>query len=169
MIFNNSLLIMSFFAYFASLFFFQAEDGIRDTSVTGVQTCALPISELGPKLGPVLFQLPPNLKKDVARLGDLLTQFPPDIRCAWEFRHESWFSDDVYELLRKGNAALCIADTDEATTPLVSTAHFGYFRLRDEGYSKKDLEKWAGQVKELGREWQGAFIFFKHEESGGGV
>src|SRR5207249_11767231 len=92
--------------------------------------------KLGPKLGPVLFQLPPNFKKDVARLGDLLTQFPADIRCAWEFRHESWFSDDVYDVLRKGNAALCVADTDEATTPLASTADFGYFRLRDEGDRK---------------------------------
>jgi len=121
---------------------------------------------LGPKLGPLLFQLPPNFKKDVARLGDLLTQFPPDIRCAWEFRHESWFSDDVYEVLRKGNAALCVADTEEGTTPLVSTADFGYLRLRDEGYAKKDLEKWVGAVRDLGKSWRDAFIFFKHEESG---
>jgi uncharacterized protein YecE (DUF72 family) len=121
---------------------------------------------LGPKLGPLLFQLPPNFKKDVARLGDLLTQFPPDIRCAWEFRHESWFSDDVYEVLRKGNAALCVADTEEGTTPLVSTADFGYLRLRDEGYSKKDLEKWVSTVRDLGQSWRDAFIFFKHEESG---
>ena len=122
--------------------------------------------KLGPKLGPLLFQLPPNFKKDVARLGDLLTQFPPDIRCAWEFRHESWFSDDVYEVLRKGNAALCVADTEEGTTPLVSTADFGYLRLRDEGYAKKDLEKWVSTVRDLGNSWRDAFIFFKHEESG---
>jgi uncharacterized protein YecE (DUF72 family) len=122
--------------------------------------------KLGKKLGPILFQLPPNFKKDVARLGDLLTQFPPDIRCAWEFRHESWFSDDVYHVLRTGNAALCVADTEEGTTPLVTTADFGYFRLRDEGYGKKELEQWAGTVKELGAQWQDAYVFFKHEESG---
>jgi uncharacterized protein YecE (DUF72 family) len=122
--------------------------------------------KLGKKLGPILFQLPPNFKKDVARLGDLLTQFPPDIRCAWEFRHESWFSDDVYETLRTGNAALCVADTEAGHTPLVATADFGYFRLRDEGYAATDLEKWAGTVKELGTQWSDAFIFFKHEESG---
>jgi uncharacterized protein YecE (DUF72 family) len=122
--------------------------------------------KLGGKLGPVLFQLPPNFKKDVARLGDLLTQFPPDIRCAWEFRHESWFADDVYDVLRTGNAALCVADTEEGTTPVVATADFGYFRLRDEGYAKNELEQWAGKVKELGTGWQDAFIFFKHEESG---
>jgi uncharacterized protein YecE (DUF72 family) len=122
--------------------------------------------KLGKKLGPVLFQLPPNFKKDVARLGDLLTQFPPDIRCAWEFRHESWFADDVYDVLRTGNAALCIADTEEGTTPLVTTADFGYFRLRDEGYAKQELERWAGTVRQLGAQWQDAYVFFKHEESG---
>jgi len=124
--------------------------------------------KLGPKLGPVLFQLPPNFKKDVARLGDLLTQFPPDIRCAWEFRHESWFADEVYEALKNGNAALCVADTDAGHTPLVATADFGYFRLRDEGYVTGDLEKWAGKVKELGESWGDAYVFFKHEESGTG-
>jgi uncharacterized protein YecE (DUF72 family) len=122
--------------------------------------------KLGKKLGPILFQLPPNFKKDVARLGDLLTQFPADIRCAWEFRHESWFSDDVYDVLRTGNAALCVADTEDGTTPRVSTADFGYFRLRDEGYGKKELDQWAGTVKELGTQWRDAYVFFKHEESG---
>src|SRR6266545_7303022 len=122
--------------------------------------------KLGPKLGPILFQLPPNFKKEVALLGDLLTQFPADLRCAWEFRHASWLADDVYEALRVANAALCVADTEEGHTPLVATADFGYMRLRDEGYKKKDLEQWAKTVKELGRGWQDAFIFFKHEESG---
>src|SRR5207244_756484 len=75
--------------------------------------------KLGPKLGPILFQLPPNFKKDLDRLNDLLTQFPADLRCAWEFRHESWFGDDVYEALRVGNAALCVADTENGHTPLV--------------------------------------------------
>lgn len=121
---------------------------------------------LGPKLGPILFQLPPNFKKDVARLNDLLTQFPADLRCAWEFRHDSWFSEDVYQALRVGNAALCVADTEEKHTPLVATADFGYMRLRDEGYEQTDLEQWAKTVTDLGKSWQDAFIFFKHEESG---
>ena len=124
------------------------------------------VSGLGEKLGPVLFQLPPNFKKDLDRLNDLLTQFPADLRCAWEFRHESWFTDDVYEALRVGNAALCVADTEVGHTPLVATADFGYMRLRDEGYKKKDLEQWAKTVKDLGKGWGDAFIFFKHEESG---
>jgi uncharacterized protein YecE (DUF72 family) len=122
--------------------------------------------KLGQKLGPVLFQLPPNFKKDVARLGDLLTQFPPDLRCAWEFRHESWYSDDVYEMLRRGNAALCVADTEDGTTPLVATARWGYFRLRDEGYGADDLARWVETVRQVGAAWEDAYVFFKHEESG---
>ncbi|HUL02336.1 MAG TPA: DUF72 domain-containing protein [Gemmatimonadales bacterium] len=124
---------------------------------------------LGGKLGPLLFQLPPNFKKDTERLRDLLPLIPPAIRCAFEFRHASWFSDDVYDLLRGRNAALCIADTDDATTPLVPTADFGYFRLRDEGYSKKELTQWAGTVQDLGKGWTDAFVFFKHEEAGIGA
>jgi len=104
--------------------------------------------------------------RDLDRLNDLLTQFPADLRCAWEFRHESWFGDDVYEALRVGNAALCVADTENGHTPLVATADFGYMRLRDEGYQTKDLEQWSRSVKELGKGWRDAFIFFKHEESG---
>ena len=123
---------------------------------------------LGPKLGPILFQLPPNFKKDTERLGDVLTLFPADLRCAWEFRHASWFDADVYELLRTGNAALCVADTDEGTTPLEATADFGYVRLRDEGYKKKDLEDWVTKLKGLGGGWADAYVFFKHEGKGEG-
>jgi uncharacterized protein YecE (DUF72 family) len=124
--------------------------------------------KLGPKLGPILFQLPPNFKKDVALLGDLITQFPADLRCAWEFRHASWFGDDVYDVLRTGNAALCVADTAEGTTPLVATADFGYVRLRDEGYAKQAMEEWIGKVRGLGTGWTDAFVFFKHEGKGEG-
>jgi uncharacterized protein YecE (DUF72 family) len=88
---------------------------------------------LGPKLGPVLFQLPPNFKKDLGRLGDLLVLLPPGLRAAFEFRHDSWFDDEVYERLRARNDALCVADTEKGTTPMVATADWGYLRLRDEG------------------------------------
>jgi uncharacterized protein YecE (DUF72 family) len=101
-------------------------------------------------------------------LKDVLTLFPADLRCAWEFRHDSWFADDVYDALRTGNAALCVADTENGHTPLVATADFGYFRLRDEGYTKPQLEQWVESVKTLGKEWTDAFVFFKHEESGVG-
>ena len=121
---------------------------------------------LGPKLGPLLFQLPPFFKKDAGRLGDLLVLLPPGLRCAFEFRHESWFGDDVYERLWTRNAALCVADTEKGTTPLVTTADFGYFRLRDEGYERDDLEAWSRKIRELAAGWRDAFIYFKHEESG---
>jgi uncharacterized protein YecE (DUF72 family) len=123
---------------------------------------------LGPRLGPLLFQLPPNFKKDTARLANLLAQMPPGVRTACEFRHASWFADDVYELLRTYNGALCVADTEDATTPVVATATFGYLRLRDAGYAESDLVAWAERVRELGAGWQDAFVFFKHEGSGEG-
>src|SRR5205807_6581507 len=126
------------------------------------------IRKLNAKLGAVLFQLPPNFKKDLARLGDLLTQFPSDVRAACEFRHASWWSDDVYELLRSTNTALCVADTEEGTTPLVATADFGYVRLRDEGYSEESLREWMQKVQALGEAWTDAYISFKHEEKGMG-
>ncbi|MGH7380854.1 MAG: DUF72 domain-containing protein [Candidatus Methylomirabilales bacterium] len=124
------------------------------------------VRELGPKLGPLLFQLPPFFKKDLDRLGDALFLLPSGIRYAFEFRHESWFAEDVYALLRTRNAALCIADTEKGTTPLIPTADFGYFRLRDEGYVAEDLRKWSQTVKQVGTGWQDTFIYFKHEESG---
>ncbi len=123
---------------------------------------------LGAKLGPVLFQLPPNFAKDLGRLGDLLVQLPPAHRFAFEFRHPSWLSDDVYDRLRGGNAALVIADSEKSTTPLVATADWGYLRLRDEGYTPKDIEAWSRTVRELGTGWRDTFVYFKHEESGTG-
>src|SRR5574341_956686 len=123
---------------------------------------------LGAKLGPILVQLPPNFKKDMARLGDFLALVRPELRLAFEFRHASWFAADVYDALRTYNAALCVADTEADHTPLEATADFGYFRLRDEGYDAKALKQWAGAVTKLGKGWTDAFVFFKHEESGEG-
>src|SRR2546430_776485 len=94
---------------------------------------------LGDKLGPVLFQLPPNFSKAADRLGDLLAQLPPGLRAAFEFRHASWFDDETYGLLRTRNAALCVADTDEGTTPTVATADWGYVRLRAVEYGDDAL------------------------------
>ena len=99
----------------------------------------------------------------------VLRLVPPELRTAWEFRHASWFDEDTYRVLRTRNAALCVADTDEGTTPLVTTAGFGYFRLRDEGYGPDDLQRWAETVGSLAGGWSDAFVFFKHEESGIGA
>jgi uncharacterized protein YecE (DUF72 family) len=121
---------------------------------------------LGAKLGPLFFQLPPTFRKDTHRLADLLARLPPGQPRALEFRHHSWFDDDVYDLLRRWNAALCVADTARGTTPLVATADFGYLRLRDADYTDAELAEWADRAREPG--WRDAYVFFKHEESGAG-
>jgi uncharacterized protein YecE (DUF72 family) len=121
---------------------------------------------LGPKLGPLFFQLPPTFRKEIARLGDLLALLPRGGRAAFEFRHASWFDDDVYALLRAWNAALCVADTERGTTPIVATADFGYVRLRDAEYTDAALGEWAARLRPPG--WRDAYVFFKHEESGTG-
>jgi uncharacterized protein YecE (DUF72 family) len=121
---------------------------------------------LGEKLGPILFQLPPNFRKDVDRLNGLLDRLPADLRYAFEFRHPSWFDDEVYERLRAANAALCVADTGEGEPTIAATADFGYLRLRDEGYTPADLERWHATLSRLEAGWRDTFVYFKHEESG---
>jgi uncharacterized protein YecE (DUF72 family) len=120
---------------------------------------------LGAHLGPLLFQLPPNFKKDVGRLGDILYMVPPDLRMAWEFRHESWFADDVYERLRARNAALAIVEDEDSTTPVLATADWGYFRLRAVDYTVAQLSTWVETIRSIGAGWRDAFVFFKHDES----
>src|SRR5262249_26829592 len=104
---------------------------------------------LGPKLGPALFQMPPFFQKDVLRLRDFLRQLPEGCRAAFEFRHRSWFADDVYEALRVAGAPLCIADTDEQEAPVVSTASWGYLRLRRSNYDQAGLRVWAQRIQSL--------------------
>jgi uncharacterized protein YecE (DUF72 family) len=113
------------------------------------------------KLGPVLFQLPPNFKCDVARLREFLAGLPSWVRAAFEFRHESWFSEEVYATLRKGEAALCLAESDELETPEVVTADFCYLRLRKKRYSRKAV---AERVRRLATGGD-VFVYFKHEET----
>jgi uncharacterized protein YecE (DUF72 family) len=123
---------------------------------------------LGGRLGPVLFQLPPNFKKAADRLGALLAAWPAERRVALEFRHESWFDDEVYALLRARNAALCVAETEEGSTPAVATADFGYLRLRAVEYTDDQLRGWLETMARIGAGWRDAFVFFKHEDTGSG-
>jgi uncharacterized protein YecE (DUF72 family) len=124
------------------------------------------ICDLEKKLGCVLFQLPPTLKKDAALLEAFLADVPDGMRCAFEFRDPAWFSDDVYELLRRKNAALCVADSEKVATPDVATADYGYLRLRREDYQDADIARWAEAVRARSAQWSDAFVYFKHEESG---
>ncbi len=126
------------------------------------------ISGLGDKLGPVLFQLPPNFKKDTFVLADFVNCLPTNFRAAFEFRHESWFDDEVWEIFKPGNVALCINESTDFAAPKISTANFGYLRLRREDYGKIDIEAWAAFVREQSERWTDAFIYFKHEEAGVG-
>ena len=117
---------------------------------------------LGEKRGPLLFQLPPNLKADHARLETFLAALPSGLEPAFEFRHESWFRDETWSLLRAHGAALCIAQTDDLDTPLVATAPFGYVRLRRE-YEPAALADWATRLRAVER-WQRVYVFLKHDE-----
>lgn len=120
---------------------------------------------LGERLGPVLFQLPPNFKKDADVLSSFLRELPSN-RAAFEFRHESWFDDEIFDLLRSRNIALCIADTDTIATPKKITADYGYLRLRREDYTNDDVKHWSAFVREQNSDWSEVFVYFKHEESG---
>jgi uncharacterized protein YecE (DUF72 family) len=122
---------------------------------------------LGDKLGAVLFQLPPNLKKDLPRLEAFLKMLPDNHRAAFEFRNESWFDEEVYALLRQANAALVLSEReDNAPPPLVETAPWGYLRLRLEEYSGDDLQRWAARVGATG--WRETFAYFMHEPTAPG-
>jgi uncharacterized protein YecE (DUF72 family) len=125
------------------------------------------VSALEDRLGVVLFQLPPNMKKDIERLEALLKILPTDIKATFEFRHPTWFDDDVLELLRLQNRALCISDTDELPASHIDrTADWGYLRLRRVAYSKEDLDAWIQRIKD--QKWETVFVFFKHEDEGTG-
>ena len=122
---------------------------------------------LGEKLGAVLFQLPPSFKKETPLLASFLDEMGSDLRTSFEFRHASWFDDEVFACLRDHNVALCICESAELATPPVATADFGYVRLRREDYTPDDIAKWADFVRAQ-TAWRDAFIHFKHEEAGVG-
>ena len=117
------------------------------------------------RLGPILFQLPPNLKKDVERLKNFLTYLPEGRRYVFEFRQEGWFDEDVFSVLRDRDIALCIAENAEFKSPIVSTASWGYLRLHRLDYDAAALGEWARCV--AGQPWTDAYVYFKHDEGAG--
>lgn len=139
---------------------------LKEASQDPLEHFARIAASLGPQLGPLLFQLPPNMKVDVPRLQNFLAWLPAGIRAAFEFRHVSWFDESVFAALRAVNASLCVADTDEEQTPRVVTADWGYVRLRRVEYTEADINDWAGWTH--GQQWSDAFVFFKHEDAGTG-
>lgn len=123
-------------------------------------------ARLGSKLGMLLFQLPPFFKKDVSVLDAFIEELPRGLGAAFEFRHPSWFDDEVFARLRARNLALCVADSEKLSTPVEITADGAYFRLRDEGYTPRDIERWARTIEERTSACRDVFVYFKHEESG---
>jgi uncharacterized protein YecE (DUF72 family) len=125
------------------------------------------LATLGDKRGPVLFQLPPNLKKDLPRLADFLALLPAGHRATFEFRHDSWFDDGVYAALQAAGAGLCLSEREDAAPPpLVETAPWGYLRLRLEHYTDVDLAAWADRL--AATRWQEVHAYFMHEPTAPG-
>ena len=120
------------------------------------------LGALGDKRGPVLYQLPPFLKKDLARLSDFLAVLPQNHGAAFEFRNDSWFDDEVYGALKAAGASLCLSEReDNEPPPLVETAPWGYVRLRLETYTEQDLERWGRRLGDTG--WERIYVYFMHE------
>jgi uncharacterized protein YecE (DUF72 family) len=150
-------------------FSIKASQRITHMSRLKVESAAEPLgylyknlAALGAKRGPVLFQLPPNLKKDLPRLSAFLALLPAGHNAAFEFRNDTWFADDVYAVLKDAGAALCLSEReDNAPPPLVETAPWGYVRLRLETYADDDLEKWARTLEATS--WHAIYVYFMHE------
>jgi len=133
-----------------------------DTAADSVQFLYKNLAALGRKRGPVLFQLPPFMKKDLPRLAEFLQLLPEGHLAAFEFRNDTWFADDVYAALRAAGASLCLSEReDNAPPPLVETAPWGYVRLRLETYSDADLANWARRLAVTG--WRETYVYFMHE------
>ncbi len=142
---------------------------LKPTEFTEVFFRAIDPLRSARQLGPVLFQLPPALKRDDALLADFLATLPTDIRCAFEFRHPSWLADPVYALLEQHKTALCLAESEKLVIPQVITAPFLYFRLRKEDYSVEDRAEIAERVGQMLDSGHDVFVFFKHEDTPAGA
>lgn len=122
---------------------------------------------LGERLGPILFQLPPYLRKNIDLFSAFLELLPDDRRVTFEFRHRSWFEEDVYDCLREKGCALCCADAEnDELSKFIPTTDWGYLRLRKPDYTEKELAGWATRIKS--QDWQEVYVFFKHEDEGAG-
>ena len=138
---------------------------LKPESASAVEFLLKNTASLGSKLGPILFQLPPNLKKDADRLRAFLATLPSDRRFTIEFRHETWFDDEVYDALRARDIAMCVIEQPEFASPLVATASWGYARLHRFDYDEGALAEWAKRI--AAQAWSDAYVFFKHDEGVG--
>jgi uncharacterized protein YecE (DUF72 family) len=116
-------------------------------------------------MGAILFQLPPNMKSDVKLLEDFLPTVPRGVRCAFEFRHLSWFTDEVFNVLKNFNRALCVAETEERVTPDVITADFCYYRYRKPTYTPEERRAMVDRLQEHRAAGRDVYAYFKHEDT----
>jgi uncharacterized protein YecE (DUF72 family) len=135
---------------------------LQNAAAELAQTFVKIVSVLGPRLGPLLFQLPPFQKKDLPRLVAFLEALPKGPRYAFEFRHASWFDDEVWAALGAHGASLCVAEGEALESPLVATADWGYVRLRKDEYPDALVDSWAGKIR--AQRWKEAFVYIKHDE-----
>ncbi len=135
---------------------------LKPESASAVEFLLKNTASLGNRLGPILFQLPPNLKRDLDRLRLFLQELPFDRRFTVEFRHESWFDDDVFAVLRERDIALCVTEQPEFASPVVATASWGYARLHKLDYDAPALAEWAQRI--VAQPWSEAYVYFKHDE-----
>lgn len=142
---------------------------LKESEFTQVFFKAIDPVRVTRRLGPVLFQLPPNLKADPATLRAFLEKLPPDIRCAFEFRNQSWLAPEIYQLLEKHSVALCLAESEKFEVPEVITAPFVYVRLRKPDYTPEDRAEIAARAHRLLDSGRDVYAFFKHEESPAGA
>ncbi len=142
---------------------------LKPSEFTGVFFSAVEPLRSCRRLGAVLFQLPPNLKRDTALLGEFLATLPEDVRCAFEFRNPSWLEDDTYALLERRGAALCLAESDKLEIPRVLTANFVYSRLRKSEYSPEERAEVAARSRETLSGGRDLYVFFKHEDTPAGA
>ena len=140
---------------------------LKDASEPALAFCNV-ARRLGRRLGPLLFQLPPYLRFDAARLRDFLAVLPAGLEYAFEFRSEGWLNDETYGLLARRRVALCVADSEAIATPLVATAPFGYLRLRREDYGDDDVSAWAERIRAT-TSWKRVYVYFKHEDGARGT
>jgi uncharacterized protein YecE (DUF72 family) len=138
----------------------NCEDNVRYFTETA--------AKLGPKLGALLFQLPPGFKQDLPLLDTFLDTLPANTCAAFEFRHGSWLNNEVYARFRARNLALCVADSETMATPITITADYAYFRLRDEGYTPAEVADWAQRIHASTSDCKDVYVYFKHEEAGKG-
>jgi uncharacterized protein YecE (DUF72 family) len=135
---------------------------LKEEGVPALEYLLKAVDVMGAKLGPVLFQLPPNMKKDLERLNGFLDRLPKNRRYTVEFRHESWFEPDTFEALRNHNVAMCAIEQPDFKSPFVATADWGYVRLHRFDYDEPMLATWAKDIR--AQNWSDAYVVFKHDE-----